>query len=434
MYTATMRSIIVAVGCVLTVGLAHAETRKPFGWTSDGDAVLEVVEKQEYQRCEPKDVETSKKGATTCTRCAGRGDDVTRACGVATKAIVPSLASPDRKLTLVKTSRCDTQQGGNCYVEITFAKGISLRATVASGTTNPPPQAEVTFRPDGKAVVINFMILDNRVRNDVSHVVDVRTFHELKDAPAAVRELVTWQFASLTRPDWAMTDALFATDIGTLGTLDALALAKALKASAAVKPERIDVMLSGDGGSAWIAVTATINNVFWRATELATRDAAGKWKIAGGMWSRGMAESEANTKAAANQLPKAISLTGSTTDILPGKLSDWANTLRRPTQGQVLGSTRPDTLTFGLAPKSRTVGGTSIDDIWRAWTMKPLAVGPIRAESKPGASWLLTNFEISKTSSGKSYTLPVRVWLAIDSTGDPEVQGVVLAHFAVPQP
>lgn len=414
-------------------GEARADAITVLGWSSDGQAVIDR-KGIELQKCAPIDVVTAAE-KSSCKRCAASGGDAAKECGLTAKPVA-GLASPDKKLVLKKASKRVVGQadGGDHWVWFDFPGSPSILFTLPSGPT--APKAESYFRADGNAVVLHFVATGDVAREDDVRVVDVARLHGKSDAAGALRSLVGDQLARLSSPTWAMKSAVFATDEAARGAIDAANLATALKASGVVKPDKIEVALTASGASAFLTFTTTIDNVSWRVTELATFE-GGAWKIAGGMWSRGMADADAEAKAIAGQLPKRTPIA---TANRVGKLAAWIDHVRGGDKASgPLGSIkRKDTITIGTQPKERVGGGKLLDAALAGWRKTGFKIAVAVAESVPHAGWLLLEIELTKTKAGKTFTMPIRAWLAVEDDDGVEEwgagpsQGVVLAHFAVP--
>jgi len=432
LYAARMRAIVIVGVMWFAMTNAHADAITVLGWATDGGAMIEIDGK-ELHKCAPTSFKDLDK--PSCKRCGAAGD-AAKSCGLTTKAVA-SLVAAGAKLTLKKGGKRITQQsdGGDYWLWFELPDRRSVEFTLAAGYKTPPT-GDAYFRPDGKAVALYFKATDHEAkRADEVRVLDVARLHEISEAPAALRALVTEQLGKLSSSTWATTSAAFATDDAARGAFDAGKLGAALGATGVVKPDRIDVSLTETGESAFLTMTATIDKVVWRATQLATYD--GGWKIAGGFWSRGMADADAWAKAAAGQLPKLTPIAGKNR---LENLSGWLDRLRTgDKESGPLGAKRKDTITIGTQPKERVAGGKLLDAAFAGWRKGGFKIPVALGEAVPAAGWILLDIEVTRKKAGKSVTLPVRAWLAFESVeakpmaGADAVEGIVVAHFAVPR-
>jgi hypothetical protein len=348
-----------------------------------------------------------------CKRCAASGGDAAKDCGLTVKPVA-GFASADRKLVLKKGSKRITGQSDpDKWIWVEMPGYPAVHYSLAGMSYEGDVQAY--FRADGKAVALHLTVTVNRKdRDDEVRVVDVAALHGRADAPKVLRALVAEQLAKLGTPTWATRSAKFATDDASRGAFDAPTLAIAVKGDPLkpYKPDKIDVALTASGVAAYLAFTVTIDKVAWRVTELASFE-LGAWKIVGGFWSRGMADAEADAKAAGGQLPKVTPLAA--TDKV-GELSSWVEHVKTGDKelGPLGSVKRTDTITFGTQPKERVAGGKLLDAALAGWRKAGFKIAVAIAGAAPHGGWLLLDVQLTKVKAGKSFTLPVRAWLAFE--------------------
>lgn len=436
-----LRRTLVVAFTLMSSTVASAEELTTFlGWSASGDAVMKVKDEGQvvgYSRCTPVVFETHGSTALNCTSCAAGTEDPVKACGLVKRPLKSSATSPDKKLTLKKEASCDKLEDAaqECTSSVQFPNlGAMWKTEHLAGKKDKKSEAGIWFRPDSNAVVVAIGNVAEGVTGDSIAVIDVAALRGRGTAPVAVRTRVTAQLASVTDASHYTDDAILFTDEAARAAIAPAVFADAVKASGALKPTGpVTVGVSFDGRSAWATFTAATSSGRWRVSELLVRDGA-DWRISSGYWSRGLAAASAQEQAQAGKLPKPVRVAAGAKDEVAADLVKYVQTLRS-TKDEAksplsLAAARPDVAFIGIAPAERATG-PALEKTLRGWILGGMTVTSVRGVSDFGIGWLIVNLEVTKTSGAKSYTLPVRAWIAVDDSGDNEHMGAVVSHFSI---
>ncbi len=425
-----VRSTLVVVLTLFASRLASADANTFLGWASSGEAVMKVKDDAgavSLTRCTPVVFETHGTTELKCERCAAGDVDPVKACGLVKKPLKSSATSPDKKLKLGNHAWCDKLEEGaqECGVEVRFPNlgGMGMFSYLA-GPKDKKPQAGVWFRPDSDAVVVAIGSVAEGVASDSIAVIDVEALRARGEAPRAIRSRVTAQLAGVTDASHYTDDAILFTDEAARAAIAPAEFAEAVKSAGALKPKGpVTVGVSFDGESAWATFTAVTSSGVWRVSELLVLD-EGSWRIRTGYWSRG--------EAPAGTLPNPVRVAAGAKDEVAQPLAAYVQSLRAPKESATavkLAAARPDVTFIGIAPTERG-NGKALDKAVRGWILGGLKVTSVRGVNDFGTGWLIANLEVSKTTGGKTQTVPARAWFVFDDSGDNERMGAVVGHFS----
>lgn len=189
-----------------------------------------------------------------------------------------------------------------------------------------------------------------------------------------------------------------------------------------------------DGATALISFTLKftqrvssedVQDFTYRFTEVAKKSDGG-WKVHTGFYSEGEANAGVNKAAKAGAL-KAFPATGS-----GGDASLVEATQALMTKFDEAAVKRKDLVSFGSAPKERTVGGAKLAKSWAAGWAGKTKVDAVKTSKALGPTM---GFAIANLTRQKGdYTIPFRVMFVFERPADGQPWSLVHAHFTVPRP
>lgn len=194
---------------------------------------------------------------------------------------------------------------------------------------------------------------------------------------------------------------------------------------------------SADGTVAWVSFALMIHydlgngageeKLNYRASELVVMD-GDEVRIAGGMWSKPMADKQAHKLAKEGQLSHRELGSGD------AELAAAVKTMLTEDDPTDVFSERTDMLVIGSAAGEKTAGGMKFLKNWLTGWAGKVEVESVRAMALPGGkvAWAVANLNLPKPGKKgqyADYVIPFRVMfvLADDGTG----WRIVHAHFSV---
>lgn len=258
---------------------------------------------------------------------------------------------------------------------------------------------------------------------------------------------VAYQFKELEDPHGPFVvmqpDAVFSVlgPEGDGGEVVAAKLKTALYGAGKLESHRLEGLHPGmarDGNTFWFQVQSVDRiagkagpiDVRYRASEIAVRTKDG-FRIAGGMWSVGVPNADANRAASAGKLPALAPVAAGQGDaaVIAAFQALFAKGL------DPAAAARKELFAMGSAPDEDTRTGRELARAWKgAWVGRAEIEGAVRATLAPSGTtaWVVANVKLTKTKGTASYPIPFRVLVVFDKVGGK--WSVVHAHFATPLP